>query len=102
MSVIIFLLYTYLVYSNIAEHRSLTAAVIPLAHVPEFVTALELSIESKPESASDLEHCIAQVKYVTLFYQPIFFNNFKMTAQVEMCFKNVTQQFQLINLQEPI
>ena len=66
-----FLLYTYLVYSDILEHRSLTAAVILLAHPPEFVTALELSVESKRESASDLEHCIAQVKYVTLFYQPI-------------------------------
>ena len=66
-----FLLYTYLVYSDILEHRSLTAAVILLAHTPEFVTALELSVASKRESASDLEHCIAQVKYVTLFYQPI-------------------------------
>ena len=50
-----FLLYTYLVYCDIPEHRSLTAAVILLAHTPEFVTALELSIESKRESASDLE-----------------------------------------------
>ena len=67
-----FLLCTYLVYSDIPEHRSLTAAVTLLVHIPEFVTALELSTEIKRESASDLEHCIAQVKYVTLFYQPIF------------------------------
>ena len=59
-------------YSDIPEHRSLTAAVTLLAHIPEFVTALELSTEIKRESASDLEHCIAQVKYVTLFYQRIF------------------------------
>ena len=68
----VFLLCTYLVYSDIPEHRSLTAAVTLLAHIPEFVTALELSTEIKRESASDLEHCIAQVKYVTLFYQRIF------------------------------
>ena len=66
------LLYTYLGYSDIPERRSLIAALILLAHIPEFVTALELSIESKRESTSDLEHWIAQAKYVTLFYQPIF------------------------------
>ena len=49
-------LYTYLGYSDIPERRSLIAALILLAHIPEFVTALELSIESKRESTSDLEH----------------------------------------------
>ena len=54
-------------YSDIPEYKSLTAAVILLAHTPEFITALEFSIESKCESAPDLEQCIAQVKYFIRF-----------------------------------
>ena len=80
------MLYTCLVCSDISQHRSLTAAVILLAHTPEFVTALKLQFESKSKSAIKLEHCIAQVKHFTLFYQTIHFNNFKMTAHMELCF----------------
>ena len=46
--------------------KSLTAAVILLAHAPEFVTELETSLKSKRENASDLRNCIARVKYFAL------------------------------------
>ena len=50
-----------LAYHSFDEHKNLEAVILILAHIDSFISTLEKVIERKAESASDVEHGLAQV-----------------------------------------
>ena len=51
---------SYLTYYSFDEQKNLEAVILILVHIDSFISPLELVIESKADSAYDVEHALAQ------------------------------------------
>ena len=59
----------YLTYYSFDEHKNLEAVILILVHIDSFISPLELVIERKAESASDVEHALAQVSNTVISHR---------------------------------
>ena len=69
---------SYLTYYSFDKHKNLEAVILILVHIDSFISRLELVIESKADSTSDVEHALAQASNTVISH---WMSHLLMTVQ---------------------